>query len=133
MSSFRKTRRERSESSFKLAGFTCLQVVMMNLNCQLGCTWNQLQSKLLGTPVSVVLDQIILNRKIHLKWHLLGAAQIKGYGIRKCHFVPACPHSQLAGSSLLLMWHSFNSIKNNFFDLPCSLKIFSVSLNGSFK
>lgn len=33
--------------------------VIANLDCQFDCIWSQLESKMLGTPMKEVLDQII--------------------------------------------------------------------------
>lgn len=59
--------------------------VMVNFGCQFHCIWNQLNPKLLGTPVRDFFHQTVWSRKSHLKsgWHILEAAQIQRYKTRK--------------------------------------------------
>jgi hypothetical protein len=37
--------------------------VIANLDCQFDCIWSQLESKMLGTPMKEVLDQIIWSKR----------------------------------------------------------------------
>lgn len=62
--------------------------VLANLGCQLDYQRNQRKRKLLGTPVTVFLRQIIWSRKIHPEcWlYLLVAAQRKGHWRRSMAF-----------------------------------------------
>lgn len=56
-----------------------LTTLMANLSCHLDYIWNQLKSKLLGTPVGEFLGL-----------HLVVASQMKGQGRRKrCFCLPA--------------------------------------------